>query len=535
MRALHRSPLELVLIVVFAGILFVCFHDVAMLDPGNIGWLLRGTDNGENALGLHAWLNDPDARGFWTHLLNAPEGVSLLFTDSNPLTALLVKPFAPRGDFQIIGLWFLLCLVLHLGFARALLAPYAATSLGLWCGVLLLTLLPTLFVRQLHANLCAHWLILWALWIHVSPHRAGNWRWWLPVMAVAAMIHAYLLVMVACIWGSAMLERFVQGAPARLRLVTGAVATFGVTVGIVLLLVGGGALVSTGSFGRYGMPLDAPWNPALAGMSPFLPAHPQAVDRQVEAFQYLGAGILLLVVMTPFLSRRTAPAISALHRRLLWLLPALVVLTLLAISRRVDWAGETLLTVPMSAHAVALLDPVRASARLFWPVAYVLVLWAVTSAYRLPPQAAQLLLALVLAVQMVDLVPLATLMRHDASIAENRTRWLRTRDPRWAAVIARARDITFVPADAVTHLALFQEVAWRAIDAGKPMRLVYAARDNAITIARQERETRDFSSGRLVPDRLYVVLPGMDAPPGRPVLVLDGVRLVQAGPTSRRP
>lgn len=526
MRALHRSPLDMMLIATLAGVLFLCFYDVAMLDPRNVGWLLRGTDNGENALGLHAWLNDPAVRGFHTSQLNAPEGVSLLFTDSNPLLALLVRPFAPHGDFQIIGPWFLLCLVLHLVLARGLLAPHARTLFGLWCGVLLLTLLPTLYVRQVHANLCAHWLILWALWIYVSPQRAGDWRWWLTVLAVAAMIHSYLLVMVASIWASALIERFVQDTHARAGLVIGAVAALCVTAGILSLLVDAGGLVSSGVYGRFGMPLDALWNPALAGLSPFLPARAQAADRQMEAFQYLGVGLLLLIIAAPFLSRHAMPTITALHRRLLWLVPALMVLTLLAISRRVDFAGQTLLIVPMSAQAMALVDPVRASARLFWPVAYVLVLWAVTTAYRLSPERAGLLLGTALVMQMVDLIPLSALMRHDAGIAAIRTKWLRTRDPRWTAVIARARDVTFMPPEATAQLDLFQEVAWRAIDAGKPVRLVYAARANTDTVVRLEQEARDFASGRLVPGRLYVLLPSAAVPAGRSVVILDGLRVV---------
>lgn len=437
-----------------------------------------------------------------------------------------MRPFAPGGDFQVVGPWFLLCLVLHLILARALLAPYARTPSGLWCGVLLLTLLPTLYVRQVHANLCAHWLILWALWIYASPRRADDWRWWLAVLAVAAAIHSYLLVMVASIWGSALIERFARDARARVELVIGAMATLCVVAGIAALLVDGGGLVSSGIYGRFGMPLDAPWNPALTGLSPFLPAHPQAADRQMEAFQYLGAGLLSLIVATPFLARHATPAVGALHRRLAWLVPALALLTLLAISRRVDFAGRTLLTVPMSASALALVDPVRASARLFWPVAYVLALLAVTSAYRLPPGRARLLLAAALAVQAVDLVPLSALMRRDASVAAMRGKWLRTRDPRWAAVIARARDVTLLPPDATANLDLFQEVAWRAIDAERPVRLVYAARTNAATAARLAREARDFASGRLAPGRLYVVPPGVAVPAGQSMTVLDGVRLV---------
>ncbi|WP_315760651.1 alginate export family protein [Sphingomonas sp. Y38-1Y] len=39
--------------------LYLALFDPVTLDPTRVGWLIRGTDNGENALGLHAFLNDP--------------------------------------------------------------------------------------------------------------------------------------------------------------------------------------------------------------------------------------------------------------------------------------------------------------------------------------------------------------------------------------------------------------------------------------------------------------------------------------------
>ncbi|HEX8555900.1 MAG TPA: hypothetical protein VF695_14435, partial [Sphingomonas sp.] len=75
----RRSQLwDLAIAVLIAGALFCLFFHPAILDPHNVGWLLRGTDNGENALGLHAWLNDPAARGLRTTVLNTPEGVPIL-------------------------------------------------------------------------------------------------------------------------------------------------------------------------------------------------------------------------------------------------------------------------------------------------------------------------------------------------------------------------------------------------------------------------------------------------------------------------
>ena len=536
MRSSFRLPTDLTLIVMLAIALFWTFFDVNMLDPGNIGWLLRGTDNGENALGLHAWLNDPHA-GLWrTQMLNAPEGVALLFTDSNPLLATIVAPFRHLigRDFQVVGPWLLACLMLHLGLARALLAPYAPNRWMLWAGVLVLALLPSLYLRQIHVNLCAHWLILWALWIYASPHRASDWRWWIAVLVTAALIHSYLLLMVAAIWGSAFLERLANadgGWVARRRLLAGAVVVV-IAVGLILgLLIDRGGFVATGTFGRFGMPLDAPWNPAIAGLSRFLPASAQAPDRQLEAFQYLGAGLLLMIIAMPFAlaTTRNAPSpATGLHRRLCWLLPAGAVLTLLAISHRVDFAGSTLFTLPLSPRALAALDPVRASARLFWPVAYGLLFAAITAAYRLPIARGRLLMALAVAIQLLDVGGLARLTRAETAAAQDRTIWKRTTDPRWQSAIASARDVTIMPPDATRQLDLFQEIAWRAIDAGRPVRLAYAARTNRVTAARLIAEERAFARGVLDPRRLYVLLPDAPLPPVAPdrVLVLDGVRVI---------
>lgn len=545
MRSVFRVPADLALLVPCAIILFWMFFHFAMLDPGNVGWLLRGSDNGENALGLHAWLNDPTTRFWQTRMLNAPDGVALLFTDSNPLLATIVAPFAGvlGREFQVAGPWLLACLVLHLGMARALLAQFAPNRTLLWLGVLLLSLLPSLYLRQIHVNLCAHWLILWALWIYVDPRRAGDWRYWIALLPTAALIHSYLLVMVAAIWASAVLERLARasgGWAARFRLLAGA-AIVVVAVGtVVAVLVDRGGFVATGTFGRFGMPLDAPWNPAIPGLSRFLPAVAQAPDRQLEAFQYLGAGLLLVIAAMPValvVTRSVDPSPDSLHRRLYWLVPAGIVLSGLAISHRVDFAGATLVTLPLSPRMLDALDPIRASARLFWPVAYGLLFAAITALYRLPAAPARLMLATALSIQLLDIAGVARLTRTATAAAEDRSQWKRTTDPRWQAAIAAAEDVTIMPPDATRQLDLFQEIAWRAIDAGRPVRLVYAARTNQRTRDRLAVEQRRFAEGRLAPRRLYVLLPEAPVPRvGRDRLrLLDGVRVILPTPAGPDP
>ena len=530
-----RSPLLLLPLALFLAL----FHP-AILDISNAGWLIRGTDNGENALGLHAWLHDPAPGWLRTHLLNAPDGVPLLFTDSNPLLGLLLRPLAPLlpPDAQFVGPWYLLCLVLQVTFAWLLLRRHATSPLALWCGVALLAALPTLLNRYVHANLFAHWLILWALWRFTDPRRAGSNRGWAILIALTALIHNYLLIMVGAIWASAMLERFfaASGATARrtrLRLVAGSAAILGMVAGIAWMLGAGESYAPAGNYGAFAMPLDALVNPGNASFSRFLPSVEQRPGRGFEGFQYLGLGILLLLVLAAVIAARcpAAPRERRLLRRLRWLVPALVALTLLAISNYPDIAGTRLPRIPLPTSLTNALDMVRASGRLFWPVSYVLVFVALLAAFRLDARRARLVLLAVVALQMIDLTGLFAAVRRDAAEAPRHQLYVLTRDPAWDRLIAGARDVTFMPPEATRDLALFQEVAWRAARLRRPVRLVYAARDTRDTRRRLAAEQAAFARGLLERGRLYVLLPGTPLPPAQApyrIRRVDGVLLVQA-------
>lgn len=513
--------------------LFGVFFHWQILDIGNVAWLLRGSDNGENALGLHAWLHDPAPGFLHTHLLNAPEGVGLLFTDSNPLLSALVFPL--RGllpaDAQVIGWWLLVCLFLQLFFAWLLLRRHAPNALALWCGVLLLAALPTLFNRIVHVNLMAHWLILWALWRFTDPARAGSNRGWAVLIAVTAFIHSYLLVMVGAIWASAMLERLWhdrRGAP---RLLAECAAILAMVIAIAWTLGVFEPHWPSGNYGAFAMPLDALWNPGVDTYSTFLPATEQRPGRGFEGFQYLGLGLLILLPLAAVLAHRLPrPAAGAPDSlaRLKWLVPALVALTLLAISTYPDFAGRRLPRLHLPPDLAVALDAVRASGRLFWPVAYVLVLAGIRILYRLEPRRAGLFVAALAIVQIADLVPMARSIRAQSAEARGAPLYVRTASPEWDRLVAQARDIAFVPADVTKGLGVFQEVAWRAAKAQVPVRAVYAARPSLASNARQNQETDAFRKGEIVPGRLYILIDGELIPP--PLLArarpLDGVTIV---------
>lgn len=515
-----------------AVLLFNVFFHWQILDISNVAWLLRGTDNGENALGLHAWLHDPAPGFLRTTLLNAPEGVGLLFTDSNPLLSALAFPF--RGllpeDAQLIGWWLLACLFLQLLFAWLLLRRHASNELALWCGVLLLAALPTLFNRVGHVNLMAHWLILWALWRFMDPARAASNKGWAVLIAMTAFVHSYLLVMVGAIWASAMLERLWNERKAPIRLLAECAAMLAMVMAIAWSLGVFEPHWPSGNYGAFAMPLDALWNPGTDSYSTFLPGIEQRPGRGFEGFQYLGLGLLILLPLAAVLAPRLPRAAAAPDclARLKWLAPALLVLTLLAISTYPDFAGHKLPRFHLPYNVAVALDAVRASGRLFWPVAYVLVLAGIRTLYRLKGDRAGLVLAALAILQVADLAPMAATIRTQTADARGAPLYVRTRSPEWDQLVTQAREIAFIPGDVTKDLGLFQEIAWRAAKAQVPVRAVYAARPALASNARQSAETAAFHAGEVLPGRLYVLIGGELIPP--PLLArarpLDGVTII---------
>ena len=522
---MHRSPAifrarpgprltAFLAILLVAGTLFVGWLHPRVADPTNIGWLLDGEDRGQNAAGLAAYLRAPPP---WPStrqtLLSAPEGATLLFTDSNPLLGLALRPIArwlPVG-IQFVGPWLLLCVVLQSMFAWLLLRRWTTDAVAAGFGTLLLAAAPVLINRVGHPNLCAQWLILWALWIYLDPRRARHPGWWMAVVGVSALVHSYLLLMVAAIWATATLRALVC-EPGRGRLVAGA----GLVAAMAALLVSlhgvvGETFQSTGTFGRFAMAIDAWWNPS---------------NSNFEGLQYIGGGLLFLGAAAVFSIATGAcgAQVRGMLRRLAWLLPAFAVLGLLALGDEWTWRGRVVVDLPLSPSMLAALDPIRAAGRLFWPATYALSLVVIVLTLQL--QRARFLLIAACAIQIANIWPFVATVRADTASAARLHGYRRTVDPRWATLIARSGSVGFQPADPFLDLQLVEEVQWRAIMACRPTSVTYTSRQTAQTRARLAREERDFGASRLDPTRLYVLLDREPAWAVGHVRELDGVRFI---------
>ncbi len=166
------------------------------LNPQSL-WLVSGGDPSWHYLGGAFFLNEP---WHWppgvieTQNITARTSVGL--TDSIPLAAFVLKLFAGIGEGggQYFGCWHLLSLFL-MGVFGILWARQWTQSLALQLLVAAFLIASPLILMRLtgHAALTAQWLVVGAMWFYQKPWRLLHWA---ALVAIAALIHPYLLAMV---------------------------------------------------------------------------------------------------------------------------------------------------------------------------------------------------------------------------------------------------------------------------------------------------------------------------------------------------
>jgi hypothetical protein len=391
------------------ALFFVWIAGTRALDPGEIGWLGHW-DWPVHFFGWHFFRNEP---WHWppgmVQTYYAPVGTSIGFTDSIPLAAFALKPFggALPMPFQYIGPWLFLCFVLQ-GWFGAWLVSQWTTRLSIQaCGAALFVMMPTLLIRIGHPALCAHWLLLWVL---VIAARQGGQRArvseWAVIGMLAGLIQPYLAAMVLALLIAVALT------PAHLPLKTRSTALGAAFVATVVAwwswgvfsVIGPGSL-SEGGLGHFSMNLLGPISPT--GWSVLLPDLPFATSAQpFEGFQYLGLGVLLMLAAAAGVSlvMRSADRSATPGRHgfgpPVWL--AAMAMAVFALSPVVTIGSRVL--VDYSGPWTAPLAVFRATGRFFWPLAYLLMGWALAVLIsRLPSRVVLSILLTIVVIQALDL------------------------------------------------------------------------------------------------------------------------------------
>ena len=506
MRELNKHPALALLPLLLGALAFFLVIGPRALDPQNIAWLKDG-DPATHYLG---WVNFRHSPWTFPLGLNPSYGLELgsaiIFSDSNPLMALLFKPFSGwlPETFQYFGLWLLACFVLQAWFAWKLLGLMTDNPVLRLLGTGLLVFSPPMFVRTGgHLSLAGHFLILAALYLALHPVLKRRRAAWGALLAVTALVHAYLLVMVALVWVADLIAKVINGKLSRRQgLVEFAILFALVSVccwqaGYFSIVDGAGS----GGFGWYRMNLVSLFD--AEGWSYVLPGIPKG-GGDYEGFNYLGLGILLLVPVAGIAWFRSGISLKALLRSRPWLVLAMLGLTLFALSNQIGWGTHTF-SYPLPKILERLASIFRASGRMFWPVFYaivVLLVFFVVRGYR--TRTAMGLLALALVVQVVD-TRIAWAGLRVTKMQQPTSAWSSPmHDPFWNSAAAHYKNIrAMIPKNQPDQ---WQAIADFAATHGLQTDAVYMGRMSPSVLERTQLDAqRRLATGEYEADSLYII------------------------------
>jgi hypothetical protein len=508
--ALDQHTADILLAAFVGGAAFLAVVGPQVLDVTNMLWLASTGDSFTHYLGWEFFRRTP---WMWPLGLNPDYGLqfssSIIFSDSVPLLAIVLKLFSGLMPpvFQYTGWWILACFMLQAWFAARLAGLFTRDAVIKLALAILLTFAPPMLWRlSVHYSLIPHWIILAAIYLHLSPSTRFRSLQWTLLLGTSALIHTYLFAMCVPLWLASLVRRRLRDEPAPWLIEM--LAVFGASA--IALYLGGffplrPDMLSSG-YGYFRLNLLSLINPqggmqddtwAWSSIMPLLPH----IAGDYEGFAYAGLGVLaLLALALPMLwtERRV------LRGHQVWpLVIVAILLTLFSISPNVA-IGERGFYISVPSALMEIASAMRSSGRFFWPVWYLLPLAAAWLLYKgMGERAAGIVLLLLAALQVYDTYPGWSVLRGNFAVTGN-TLPTSLDTPELVAVASHYNAVRMLPN--VNDAGGWEQVAWFALRAGKPTDSAYLARpDRAGHVAYMEGIDATIAAHALETDALYVV------------------------------
>jgi hypothetical protein len=388
----------------------------------------------------------------WSSAIGYPLGISIAYMDPMPLLATIgrVVSDALPHDFQYFGPYFVLCLVLQFYFGfRIARQIFGGDRLAGWLGGGFFMIAPAFIWRSIgHFSLIGQWVILAALdqLLHATLQQAWPRVIWSGTLCLtAAAINPYIAAMTLLVCCAAHLQPllFKRGGLPRAFLGI-ATAVCSTVSGLVLFgfmttleasqYVGGG-------YGLHSMNLVAPIDPGRPGAL-LLKTWPITPEQQMEGYNYLGLGLLLLGAIA--VCRRPVVLGYIFRRSSASVLGVFGVSLLLALSTQALIGPYSLYKLHLPGPIMTVLTSFRASGRLFWPGYYLIfagILFTASVGFR--GRWLHVTLGVALTIQILDLMPLRSMIheRWKISLAPQVPT-----DPSWHVLGQTQKHLVVLPA-----------------------------------------------------------------------------------------
>ncbi len=225
---------------IVSALLFLVVFGYRIMIPTYDDWLYSGFDLNQHYLGWRAFRASP-----W-HFpiglmdgLNYPNQVSIIYTDSIPLFAILFKILSPilPETFQYFGLWGLTSFVITGVLAARILYQWIQSKIAVVCGALLLLLQPVMLWKMFHHTaLAGQWILLLSIYLLFFSKKK---KWYAPLLLgyLATNIHIYFVLMCGILFVGYAYNLWIKEKQ-MMKAVLSLVEYIG-TVGVVIALLGG--------------------------------------------------------------------------------------------------------------------------------------------------------------------------------------------------------------------------------------------------------------------------------------------------------
>ena len=229
-----------------------------------------------------------------------------------------------------------------------------------------------------HSALVGHFLILWALYLILRPTQNKRTLLWVLLLSITVLTHFYLFVIVSLLWIADLANhRFIQRDIGTQQALQEMLLAF---LCIFLLAWQAGYFAISASlnndrgYGFYGMNVLGLIDPQ--GWS-YVQESRTNSSSWGESFAYLGlgvivAGFLALIALLKKSSGNT-DLLKTFFKKNHFLGLLIIFLTIFAISNHVG-IGDYSFSYTLPAWLLQIADSLRSSARMFWPVHYLLII-----------------------------------------------------------------------------------------------------------------------------------------------------------------
>lgn len=547
------------------GIGFLLATGGKILWPSNIDWLMTGEDDGgTHYLGWEFYRNAPLLQ--WPFGANPDYGMeissSIVFSDSLPLFAMVLKPFSPwlPRPFQYLGIWLLLCFVLQAFFASRLLRAFGVEGWKAWIGSAFFVMAPSFLFRiaASHYAGSGHWIVVAALAMYFTSRRS-TWGWTV-LLCVASLVNIYLAVMAGAIYAADLVQRlWTQESRVLPTLRQGVITT--VLLLFTMYAAGyfmAGKYTADQGYGYYRLNLLAPVLP-MGGWSLWLPST-QVGEGDFEGFNYLGTGVIGLLLIATVLrtgslfratekltppdaakvalssasvvvSNHENPAVASQAASTMsrWVPITLVLIccTLFGISNRIAAGPFELLAFELPPKLWPICSSFRSSGRFFMPVYYVLFAVGIgATVRRFRPKVGVMILVALLCLQLTDTSRSVVQLHQKLSDAKPWSSPLKS--DFWSSAAKRYKSV--VVTSPAKHYDGYLPFAHYAMTNGMSTNAVYLARvdQNKLRIS-IESLSLVVNSSAYEMAAIYVLsngCPAEESPSAAVVSVVDGIFIV---------